>query len=368
MKICLLSAANNVHTMRWANAMNRRGHNVTVVSCKDHEPGTKIVYDDGVKIILLKRPSGFGYYLNAGQLKRIVKKEKFDVINVHYASGYGTLGRRSKLKNALLNIWGSDVYLYPYKSKFNTAIIKKNLSFYEYVASTSNCMAEQARKFVDRKYFITPFGVDTELFKPIREVRDESKLTVGTVKTLLPVYGISDSIKAFDVVLQRLKSEGCDDIADNIRYEIYGRGEQQDELQSLIDERGLSDKVKLCGYIENGKLPMIYNRFDIFACNSLSESFGVAAVEAMACGIPVQVSDAEGFAEVVEEGITGLISPKGDINAIADNMYKLLTDKKLRMQMGAEGRERVKKLYDWKNNVDIMEKLYYKISEAGGAK
>ncbi len=363
MKICLLSAANNVHTMRWANAMNGRGHDVTVISCNDHRPSVNIAYDDGVKLLFLKHASGFGYYLNACQLKRIVKKEKFDVVNVHYASGYGTLGRRAKLKNALLNIWGSDVYLYPYKNKFNAVVIKKNLKFYKYVASTSNCMAEQARRFVDRTYFITPFGVDAELFKPLSGIRDESKFTVGTVKTLLPVYGISDSIKAFGEVVRRLKSEGSDNIVRNLRYEIYGRGEQRDQLQKLIDESGLSDKVKLCGYVENGKLPEIYNRFDIFACNSLSESFGVAAVEAMACGIPVQVSDAEGFVEVLDESDAGFIAKKGNIDEIADNTLKLLKDKELRVRMGIAGRERVKQVYDWKDNVGEMEKLYRKIFE-----
>lgn len=361
MKILILSAANNVHTMRWANAMSERGHNVTVVSCRDHKPDSKVQYDSDVKILLLKFSSGLGYYLNARELKKIAKKQRFDVINVHYASGYGTLGRMANLKNALLNIWGSDVYVYPYKKKFNEKIIKKNLSFYNYVASTSRCMAEQARKFVDRNYYITPFGVDVLLFKPINGLKDPDKFTIGTVKSLSPIYGISDSIKAFGLVIKRLKAEGEIERVNRLRYEIYGRGEQQPELQQLINDLDLSDKVKLCGYVENNKLPEIYNRFDLFVCNSLSESFGVAAVEAMACGVPVVTSAADGFKEVVADGVTGLIVPIGDLTAISDCVYKLIKNEPLRCKMGAAGVERVKTLYSWKDNVDVMENLYRRV-------
>ena len=363
MKILILSAANNVHTMRWANAMSERGHNVTVVSCRDHKPDSKVQYDSDVKILLLKFSSGLGYYLNARELKKIAKKQRFDVINVHYASGYGTLGRMANLKNALLNIWGSDVYVYPYKKKFNEKIIKKNLSFYNYVASTSRCMAEQARKFVDRNYYITPFGVDVLLCKPINGLTDPDKFTIGTVKTLSPIYGISDSIKAFGLVIKRLKAEGEIERANRLRYEIYGRGEQQPELQQLINDLDLSDKVKLCGYVENNKLPEIYNRFDLFVCNSLSESFGVAAVEAKACGVPVVTSDADGFKEVVSDGVTGLIVPRGDLTAISNAMFYFIMEKKEREIYASAGVERVRKLYDWENSVNIMFDLYCRMEK-----
>lgn len=94
-----------------------------------------------------------------------------------------------------------------------------------------------------------------------------------------------------------------------------------------------------------------------------SESFGVAAVEAMACGIPVIASDADGFKEVIEDGITGILVPKGDIDAIAESMYKLMHNDKLRKQMGQAGVQHVKKLYDWDNNVNNMEEIYYKMIE-----
>ena len=83
----------------------------------------------------------------------------------------------------------------------------------------------------------------------------------------------------------------------------------------------------------------------------------------MACGIPVVVSDAEGFAEVVENNVTGLVVPKHNIDAIADGMYQLLMNREMRDSFGAAGIQRVKKLYDWNQNVQNMLEIYRKVSD-----
>lgn len=361
MKIALVSSA-STHLMRWANALSERGHDVTVILCKNQMPYAKVKFNDSIKFVKLKFAAPLGYYLNSNQLKRVIKKGNFDIINVHYASGYGTLARRAKLKNALLNIWGSDVYDFPYQSAIKMRIIKKNLKYFRYAASTSHCMARQAKKIVDRDFYVTPFGVDTSIFKPLETVKN-NEIVFGTVKTLSSKYGIADSIKAFIKLVHRLEDEGNHELVKALKFEIYGKGEQKDELQKLIDDNGMSDKIKLCGFVPNDSLPEIINRFTIFNCNSNSESFGVAAVEAMACGVAVQASDADGFAEVVEDGVSGLLAPKGDVNIIAENMYKLLMNEDLRKKMGQAGVERVKKLYDWHDNVDLMENIYNEMIE-----
>ena len=358
MKIAYIAPARGIHTIRWANAMAKRGHEVTVISCADHMKDFDGDYHEGVKVVRLHYASPLGYYLNARQLKTLVRRGGYDVVNVHYASGYGTLGRMAGLKNAVLNIWGSDVYDFPYKSAFNMSVIKKNLSFYEYASSTSRCMGEHSKKLFDREYFITPFGVDTELFRPSEGKKVNDKIVIGTVKMLVPLYGILDSIKAFVRLCERLKEEGDFETEEKLVYEIYGRGKQQKELQALIDESGMAGKIRLCGFVKNENLPEVLNTFDIFCCCSLMESFGVAVVEAMACGIPVVTSDAEGFNEIVKDGETGLIAPRGNIERIADCLYKLVKDKERRDKMGIEGVRHVRALYDWNKSVDIMLNVY----------
>ena len=90
-------------------------------------------------------------------------------------------------------------------------------------------------------------------------------------------------------------------------------------------------------------------------------SVGVVAVEAMACGCPVVTSDADGFREVVEDGITGFIVPKGNPEAAAGAIQRFIDNPQLCHTMGAAGRERVLQLYKWDSNVQTMVDYYHSV-------
>ena len=145
MKILFLSAANSIHTVKWVNALVEKGHEVVLVSNKGHEPKEDAL-DNRIQFYCLKYSGNLGYFLNAKELSILVKKIKPTVINVHYASGYGTLARIAKLPPYLLSVWGSDVYDFPYESKIKNRILKKNIKNADMLASTSKCMAQQLRK------------------------------------------------------------------------------------------------------------------------------------------------------------------------------------------------------------------------------
>ena len=91
---------------------------------------------------------------------------------------------------------------------------------------------------------------------------------------------------------------------------------------------------------------------------SNSESFGVSAIEAMACECPVVTSDADGFKEVMEEGKTGFIVPKRDYRSAAEAIQKIIDDPQLAAKMGKAGRERVCNKYSWEDNVNAMIQIY----------
>lgn len=356
MRVLFLSAANSVHTIRWVNALAERGCRVVMVSQKNHQAEEPVA--DKVKIMYLPFGGAKGYYLNAPALWHIYKAGRFDVVNVHYASGYGTLARIAKLPDMILNVWGSDVYEFPYESRVREQILRKNLAYAGKLVSTSYCMAKQTEKFLvkQRKIAVTPFGVDMECFKPEEslETDHEGSFVFGIVKTLSPKYGIDTVIKAFAVFVQKLPQEK----KEKIRLEIYGRGELLDELKELAAKLHLEKKIFFGGYVENRNIPALLNRMDVFLLGSKIESFGVAAVEAMACELPIVATSASGFREVIEDGKTGFLVPIGDYQAMAGKMFLLYNDAGLRENMGKAGRKRVKELYNWEKNVDQMMRIY----------
>ena len=143
---------------------------------------------------------------------------------------------------------------------------------------------------------------------------------------------------------------------------IYGKGELKNKLEDLTKELQIEDKVFFKGYISNENVPKVLNEMDIFVVPSINESFGVAAVEAMACELPVIVSNADGLKEVVENNKTGFVIETKNSKAIAEKIKLLINEKELRKKIGKEGRERVKELYDWEKNVEKMLDIYRKIT------
>lgn len=359
MRILFISAANSIHTVKWVNEFSKKGCEVILISLKNHRNLENNI-DKRIKIIYLPIKGKIGYYLNAIFVNKIIKKIKPDVINVHYASGYGTLGRFLKFEKKLLNVWGSDIYDFPNQSKIKKKILIKNLEAYRFIASTSKCMAEETKKYMkkNQEIFITPFGVDIERFKSFNKERKDNKIKIGIVKTLLEKYGIEYLIRA----IYDLKTLISEEEFKKIEVNIYGVGDLRGKLEEISKKLELSDKIFFRGYISNELVPDALNEMDIFVAPSINESFGVAAVEAMACELPVIVSNADGLKEVVENNKTGFIVETKNSKAIAEKIKLLINEKELRKKIGKEGRERVKELYDWEKNVEKMLDIYRKIT------
>lgn len=360
MKVLFIAAASSIHTIRWVNSLYEKGLEIVLVSLKDHRNKENNI-NKNVKIIYLPISGNKGYYLNRFFINKIVKNEKPDIINVHYASGYGTLGRFIKFENKLLNVWGSDVYDFPKQSKLKKQILIKNLNSYKAIASTSYCMAKETEQYLlkNQEIYITPFGVNIEKFKNLNLEKQEDEIIIGIVKTLEPKYGIEYLIRAVKELENLLEKE----VFEKIKVKIYGKGSLKEALENLVKELKIDEKIKFEGFILNSEVPKVINKMDIFVVPSTldSESFGVAAVEAMACEVPVIVSDADGLKEVVVDNKTGFVVTKKDCKAIAEKIGILIKDIELRKKLGKSGRERVVELYNWDDNVENMIKIYKEI-------
>lgn len=366
MKIVLLSDANSIHTSKWVNSFAQRGHDVYLIYSKEHFPQVHPI-DQRVKTIPLRYSGRMGYYLNAINLNRIIKHINPDVINAHYASGYGTLARMARVKNLVLSVWGSDVYNFPYQNKVNYKIIRKNLLYTKYIASTSKCMAEQVNKILgkeERKIVVTPFGIDLKKFNPNKLKKEKEFLNVSVIKNLENIYGIDDFLKAMQLALKKISKKDML-TAEKIRINIYGEGEQEEALRKLALDLEIASITSFKGRISNDLVPEKLSETTVF-CNmtKFRESFGVSVVEAMAMEVPVVVTDVDGTREITDNGKAGILVPKGDIEVMAEQISELLLDDQYRNKVGQKERIRVEKFYDWEKNVDIMEKYYREVVES----
>ena len=356
MKIALLGAANSVHLARIANEILAKGYEVIVISLPNHIDNDKVIK---AKIFYLKYSGGKGYYLNALELKRILKEEKVDVLNSHYASGYGTLGRLSGFHPTVLSVWGSDVYSFPKENRIKKIILKKNLKNSDLLFSTSNCMANETRKYIGdkKKIVITPFGVDTEMFCPSEKKKENSdtNFVIGFLKGTSRIYGIDLFMVAFEKSKKTLGQQGI--FASAL---ICGGGDRYDEIISKIKKSEFSDSYNFLGRIPHAQMPQIISECDVVCVPSLEESFGVVALEAMSSGIPCITSDAPGLAEVVNNEITGYVT-NNTIEELSEKICILAINCEKRRRMSAAAREHVCKEYDFSKNIDIFLDAYISI-------
>lgn len=371
MKILLLAAGSDIHSVRWANKLEELGNEVHLCYVSNHLPAIDKI-NENVKLHKLTFPSPAGYYLNMIQLKIIIYKIKPDVLNAHYASGYGTLARLVKAPPYLLSVYGSDVYDFPYKKKLNMKIIRKNLSAPNAIASTSFAMAKQTNTLIEKPnndIYITPFGVDVEKFSRKAHVNsNENIVVIGSIKKLSAKYGIKYGILSINYLVKEiltLKNENY-----TIKYHIYGEGEDREELEALVKNLELTHIIEFKGKIPNQEVPKALNDFDIFLGTSVldSESFGVAIVEAMACEVPVIVTNVDGFREVVDDGESGIVVNKKDYEAMALEIYKLIVSPEKRKTLGELQRKKVENNYNWDNNAKYMESIYKKLIDIGNTK
>ncbi len=313
-------------------------------------------FHTNVKQYELKVPPPLGYYLNVLEARRLINRINPQVMNTHYASGYGTLSRLIDFHPVLLSVWGADVYDFPNQSHFKEKILRKNLMAADMIASTSHIMKLQTKKYIIPKHpiAVTPFGVDIDLFKPEHKQRS-GVITIGAVKKLHPKYGLNFLIQAFAALVKKHLSD--------IKFELVlaGKGPQEKELKRLTVKLKIDEYCRFTGHVPHLQVPGLLNTFNVFCAPSVldSESFGVAVIEASACELPVVVTNVGGLPEVTLDRQTGLIVPPRDPNALTSALEDLVKDPELRKRMGKAGRDFVRSKYCWNDNADVMEQLYF---------
>lgn len=359
MKVVFLAGQNSIHTVRWANAMVQKVSQLHLLTM--HQPSDPI--NSKVKIHNLPHKAPHGYFLNTKHVQKLLAEIQPDLLHVHYASGYGTLGRLSNYHPLLLSVWGSDVYDFPATSFLHRALVAANLRQADWVASTSEVMAQQTKSLCpDISHLsITPFGIDLDKFRP-EPKQDRNYITIGTVKKLAPKYGIDILIKAF-AQARKMAIAQAPNLAEKLRLIIVGDGVQRKELESLTQQLKINHVTNFVGAVPHQQVPDYLNQMDVYVAASRldSESFGVAVLEASACGLPVIVSDVGGLPEVVQDQITGYITPKENVAAIAEAIVKLVHNSDTRQHLGLAGRQLVIKRYAWDENVGLVYEIYSKL-------
>jgi D-inositol-3-phosphate glycosyltransferase len=187
---------------------------------------------------------------------------------------------------------------------------------------------------------VVPAGVDLDLFKPMDKAEARRELGLTESKIILSVSKRVEPLKGVDILISAIAR--LSDISDTRLLVVGGDPGSDSELQRLMGlaaDLGVSGSVTFTGAVEQPELPKYYSAADVFVMPSYYETFGLAALEAMACGTPIVASGAAGGPKsFIEEGTTGYLIPWPSLEPYAERLEQLLGDASLRERIGRAAR------------------------------
>lgn len=218
------------------------------------------------------------------------------------------------------------------------------------------------------KITVIPCGVDLNLFRPVPMDEARERLGICERKHMVLFVGRIERLKGIDTLLKAMaivvrdfpnwQEEICVCIVGgDVSEDSATVDKEMERLKDLRAELGIADLVTFLGAQAQDALPDHYSAADVVVMPSYYESFGMVALEAMACGTPVIASQVGGLSFTVQDGVTGFLVPDRDPPALAEKITLLLKDQALRNKLGAQGIQWAQQ-HSWAKIADQIISLY----------
>ena len=362
MRICFVADAADIHTQRWAGYFANKGDDVHIISFDEPSEDLEninlhVLRTVGTKITVLKYTINPLYVLK--QLKRLIKEIKPDIIHGHAVRDHTIIAALTGFHPFVVTAWGSDVLIYPKESKVMKYAIPFTLRRADVItcdgANSKDAMIEMG---IDDEKIKTIFhGIDTKKFSPshkdekiVNEFGIFNSPTVISTRRMGPIHDVGTLIMAVPLVLREIP---------DAKFIIVGGGEQKEYLMDLAKSLDVFYATRFVGWISNDKLPRYLASVDVYVSTSLSDS-GLAAstAEAMACGLPVVITDFGDNRKWVEDGVNGFTVPLKDPKSLAEKIIYLLKNKDGRMEFGRRNRKVIEERSNHYKEMAKMENIY----------
>ena len=296
----------------------------------------------------------------SSKLVDMVKLHGIEILHVHYAIPHAYAGYMAKKMLEEENIYipmvttlhGTDITLVG-NHPFYKPAVSFSINNSDVVTSVSQSLKDDTLRYfdIDKEIFVVPNFIDvvrhantfTECERDLMAKPEERIIT--HISNLRPVKRIGDVIEIFDRIQKEIPAKLL----------MVGEGPDKEMAEELCISKGIEEKVLFVG--NSHEIDKILCFSDLFILPSEIESFGLAALEAMACGVPVISSNTGGLPEVNVQGVSGFLSDVGNIDEMSKNALTILRDPKTLSMYKAQAKEASFK-FDTKNIVPLYEAVY----------
>jgi glycosyltransferase involved in cell wall biosynthesis len=331
-----------------------KGHEVTVLTSRPTGyPAERV--ENGVRVVRVPVFSKRGkavasmysmlWYLPSGMRvgRKLVRAERFDVINTHFALPTGPVGhhlaRYGGLPN-VLSVHGGDLYdpskaTSPHRHAPLRAWVRHLVRSADRVVGQSANTLENLHRYYDPD--IPALCIPLGIRRPPEGAADRAAYGCGADEVVLVTVGRLIARKAIDQLIGAVAE--MRDLP--VRLLVIGEGPLEGDLKAQAERLGVGDRVRFTGYVEEAEKSRILAMCDLYASTSLHEGFGLVFLEGMAAGLPVVCYDHGGQRDFLEDGRTGHLVPLGNTARFAEACRELVRDAGRRKEMGEACRARV---------------------------
>lgn len=224
-------------------------------------------------------------------------------------------------------------------------------SAYRCVANSEG-LAELARRSAPAFPFeVVRTGIDLERFRPARsDQKSNGVFRVCYIGRLTRQKRIRELVESWPAVVQQARRK--------VELAIAGFGPEREPLEAFVRELQITDSVRFLGRIEESEVVGLLQSSDLLVNPSSAEGLPNVVLEAMACGLPVVLSNIPPHRELIGDGEAGLLCDGAKPSEVGDRILRLMTDKDLSRRLGAEGRKIVEERFSWEDATRRLERLF----------
>ena len=300
----------------------------------------------------------------------VAKHENLDLLHVHYAIPHATsavlareiLAKRGKRIPVVTTLHGTDITLVGQDPSF-APVVTYSINESDGVTAVSDYLRRETFEHFDvqREIEVIPNFIDADRFRRLDKAHFRRLLSPDDEKVLVHVSNFRPVKRATEVVevFARLREAGF-----RAKLLLVGDGPDRTNAERLARQLGVYDDVRFLGKQE--PVEEILSIADVFLMPSGSETFGLAALEAMACGVPVVASNIGGIPELVIDGETGFLCPLGDLDAYTEATRRLLEDDALHARFAKASRTRAADEFDLDRVIPHYEAYYERVLDECG--
>ena len=345
----------------------KKGHKVTVFTSNVSDKGPVASEDEylGIRIKRFKVIGSKEFYHFSPSIKKELEKADVDIVHGGGFTYYGCDAAAKICKRRGIPFVITPFYHPSFTSQgarrlfrlaYDPLIGRRKLKLADKVIAMTNYEIGELSKYTNREKFVSiPVGIDFERLRDKSRINDfMKKFGLEGKKILLFVGRIKENkgIQFAISALMELDNQVC-------LVAAGPDGGYRKDLEKLAKGLNVQNRVIFTGVLSfNDHLSSAYNACDIFVYPSEYESFGIVSAEALACGKPVIGTNIGGTKDIVRNNEYGFLLGYGDKNGLAKAVSKLLSDSKLRNEMGKKGKEHAKKSYDWDAIVESIISIY----------